>query len=186
MFRKVLIAIIVLMFFAALWIKFSEAVPPQESTVTAQVVTPPYDQSTPQTTLQLFPNPALPDSEGDIEVAVSMNTHHNAVTFVQFTLQYDPSALTFKEIEPDDAFYNARVITKNIDEAKGIITYGLQLPAQQMDEPVQGNDHIAELEFIARQQRESTVKFVSAQVKGPEVSGSILQQTKDTVVKTQW
>jgi|GEM_PF-2828886 len=197
MFRIVLIGIILVMFgtaFVSTWLQTPVAQGVSVVTKTQTQTGAPQQLPTtsnlpitaPQTVLQLFPNPALPDSQGHIDVDVSINTNGNKVTAAQFTLHYDPTALKFVSIEPDDAFYNATVVTKTIDETQGLITYGLQLSSQQANQPVQGNDHIAEVEFRAVHSGQTNVKFVSAQVNGVGTSTSVLQSTQGTVVKMHY
>lgn len=110
--------------------------------------------------LTLTPNPALLDSDGSIQVHVSLDTGTLSATGIQFQLKYDPQALDLEEIEPDDAFAHAKEATKTIDTATGTITYKLVLPTDANNPPVIGNDHIADLDFKKKTNSDSKVEIL--------------------------
>jgi hypothetical protein len=147
------------------------------------MVSPTLPPSVPQTVFQLFPNPAQPDSQGNIDINVAMNTNNNRATAAQFTIQYDPASLKFVSIHPDDAFYNAKVVTQNVNETSGIITYSMELPSQAKYKSIRGDYHIAEMEFTAKHQGTTTVKVVSASVTSPDSADSVLKSIAGTAVK---
>jgi hypothetical protein len=147
------------------------------------IASPTLPPSVPQTVLQLFPNPALPDSEGDIDLDVSMNTHNNRVYATQFTIQYDPTALQFLSIKPDDAFYNAKVLVQNVNETTGILTYSLKLPPPLIRQPARGDYGIAELNFKAKRHGVTTVKILFASITSPDNKHSVLKSMESTTVK---
>ena len=149
------------------------------------VLTPTPLPSTPQTILNLKPNPAEPDSQGDIDLYVSADTRGNKITAVEFELAYDPTALTFVSIEPDDAFYHAQELINEVDTQKGTIHYAVGLTAQQRNEPVQGNDHAVEIAFRPKHGGETKVRFLKAIVSAPGVATSVLKETNDTTVHLQ-
>lgn len=110
--------------------------------------------------LKLTPNPALLDSDGSIEVHVSLDTGTLSATGIQFQLKYDPQTLDLEEIEPDDAFAHAKEATKTIDTSTGTITYKLVLPIDANNPPVIGNDHIADLDFKKKTNSDSKVEIL--------------------------
>lgn len=155
----------------------------QQQTIKLTAVSPTLPPSVPQTVFQLFPNPALPDSEGNIDLDLSMNTYNNRTTGVQFTLQYDPTALQFLSISPDDAFYNAKVVTKNINDSRGIITYAMELPPHAKYPSARGHYGIVDMEFTPRYQGTTVVKILSGSVTSPDSTHSVLKSTANTIVK---
>ncbi|HSX09434.1 MAG TPA: cohesin domain-containing protein [Candidatus Saccharimonadales bacterium] len=186
MYRKILLIIILVLIPVAIIIfRLTKNNNEQINQHTAQQVmtTPTLPPSVPQTVFQLFPNPAQPDSEGNIDIDVSINTNNNRATGVQFVIQYDPSVLRFVSIKPDDAFYNAKVVTQNVDETSGLITYSLTLPPQTRYNSVRGDYHIAEMEFKAKHPGTTDVKIISASVISPDSTHSVLKSVVGTTVK---
>lgn len=186
--RKTFFTVIIILLIILLSIVFinkkssNEPTTQQLQTITQATVSPTLPPSVPQTIFQLFPNPAQPDSEGNIDIEVSMNSYNNRVTAVQFTVQYDPAALHFVSIIPDDAFYNAAVLNKIINETTGTITYSLMLPHQLMNQPARGNYDIAEIEFTAKHPGTTSAKILSGSVTSPDSTSSVLKSIAGTTV----
>jgi hypothetical protein len=182
--RAIFFIIICSIVLAAIWIDTKNSNKRTELQSPSKVtLVPTQPPSVPQTVLQLFPNPALPDSEGNIDIDVSMNTYNNKVTATQFIIQYDPTILQFKSIKPDDAFYNAKVIVQNNNEKTGTITYSMELPTQLTYNQIRGNYNVAEMEFSVQQKSVTQVKILSASVTSPDNRHSVLKSMNGTTVK---
>jgi hypothetical protein len=132
--------------------------------------------------LKLTPNPALLDSSGTITVAVGLDTGQQSATGISFQLQYSPQDLTLEEIEPDDAFFHAEEAVKNVDTTTGAITYKLVLHTDANNPPIVGNDHIAELKFTKKTDKDSTIQILPGSIMQTPSGDVPMQSTSGTTV----
>ena len=148
MFKKGLLALIILLVLIALYIRLFS---PSSEPAQWQFV----DNSTPvipsripanksQTTLRFIPNPLKVNSEGTVEAGVFLSANENQVTEVHYEIGYDPKVFNFVSLKPVD-FLGGKTITVNtVDQKSGTIIFGAVVDPAQTP-PLTGNDETVEL-----------------------------------------
>ena len=88
------------------------------------------------------------------------------------------------DIDTDDAFDKAKVTTQKIDQTNGTVEYALSIRNVTKTQMMQGNDHVAEIEFKPKRYTgTTTVKITGLDVQALGIDHSVLKDSIDTTVQ---
>lgn len=139
------------------------------------------EKTKPTTTLTLSPNPitSYPNSSAEI----ILDTGKDAVRFVQIKLLYNRKYVYDMTVTQGPILKNATVLSSNINQEAGSLTYILELPKKIVE--TQGRGVIATLTFKTfLEPKQSTYLRFSPDtlVTNDKNPRSILQKTNDTII----
>ena len=191
MFKKVLLALIIILVLIALWVRlFGSSQSSQDQTtnqqVTAQTNVMPtrIPATTPQAKLRFAKNPLEINEEGNVEAEVFLESNENKVTGVHFEIGYDPKVFAFKETKAIDWLGGKKITINSVDRKAGKITFEAAINASTTPPLVGGDETIAiELRPIANATGSQITFLPATTVTAEGVQGNALISVTNAIVK---
>jgi hypothetical protein len=147
----------------------------------------------PHAALSLYPFETLSGLNQDVSVTVLFDGRKVQASSIDFTLFYDPSMLTFVDLQPQGAFSGATVVQKYIHDRggrccrtkdTGQIAYELRLPNKKAVAAMGENTPVAKLTFHTRNaNRWTEVRFLEAKVNSKNVADAYSLPGYSSVIK---
>lgn len=124
-------------------------------------------------------------------IHVTIDTHGDKTSGIQFILQYDPSVLTNVQLipsYPNGFIHNARILAQYVDSTNGKINFAELLPVGSI--PISGKGTVATITFRLTDKSKTqatNIKFIpgSTVVLGTKSGVSVLKRAQNLTIPKQ-
>lgn len=188
MFKKVLVAIVVVLPLLGLGLALFGDTGDLGTTQDQRNFRPTYPSRTPanvpQTIVKFKEESLYLNKEGLVEAEIFMGASENQVTSVHLEMGYDPKVFSVVEVKGDDFLGNRKVSINNVDKVTGTITFEVNIDTSATP-PIMGSDAIAEIKLrpLTKSVKQSELTFLpGTKIVAENISGNAIVKMENGLV----